>query len=236
MIVTGSAKRVGRAVVEHLASLGHPVCIHFFQSAKDAQSLATRIREQGGQAVTVGADLTDSEGAARAIMESCQQLGTPVALINNASVFMPESLSEATADSFDKTLATNVKTPLILSREFAKLAKVGQIINIADWRGLHPIPGHLTYTLSKATLITLTQLLAQELAPNIRVNAIAPGALLPASHGLDGDVELADRNPLRRAGGTEAVVTAVEYLMKAKFVTGEVLRVTGGEELGAVPK
>jgi NAD(P)-dependent dehydrogenase (short-subunit alcohol dehydrogenase family) len=231
VVVTGGAKRVGRSIVEYFASRGHPVCIHYFRSGDDAESLAEQIGEQGGRVVTVQADLTQSEEAAQRIMSACLSLGTPTALINNAAAFRPESLAETTAESFDTTLATNVKTPLVLSREFAKIATVGQIINIADWRGLHPIPGHLTYTLSKAALIAMTQLLAQELAPNIRVNAIAPGALLPASHGLDQGIDLAARNPLRRPGGTEAVVNAVDYLMKASFVTGEILRVTGGEEL-----
>jgi NAD(P)-dependent dehydrogenase (short-subunit alcohol dehydrogenase family) len=231
VIVTGAAKRVGRAIVENLAELGYPICIHYFRSSDEAESLAAQIRARGGRVVTVGADLTHSEAAARAILDACLKLGMPTTLINNASSFFPESLGDATADSFDSTMATNVKTPLILSREFAKVAPTGQIINVADWRGLHPIPGHLSYTLSKAALIALTQLLALELAPDIRVNAIAPGALLPASHGLPEELELSARNPLRRVGGTRAVVEAVDYLMKASFVTGEVLRVTGGEEL-----
>lgn len=237
VIITGCALRVGRAIAEHLAARGYPICIHYRHSASAANILAAGIRDRGGSAVTVAADFTEPAKAVEQIYSACSTLGRPTLLINNASVFAAESLMEITSESFDATMATNLKAPLLLSQRFADCWSGAhshgadpQIINIADWRGLRPIPGHLTYTLTKASLIALTELLALELAPTIRVNAIAPGALLPASSGPE-PTPLERRNPLLQVGGTEAVVRAIEYLCTARFVTGEVMKVTGGEEL-----
>lgn len=231
VIVTGAAKRVGRGIALRLAELGYPICVHYLNSRAEAQQLVSSIRDVGVAAVTVRADLSNPESAADAIMEACLEIGTPAALINNAAVFQPESIAEVNSDSFLSTMAINLQAPLLLTREFAKSTTEGQVINIVDWRGTRPVPGHLSYTLAKSGLVALTQLLAQELAPRIRVNAVAPGALLPASHGMDEGLELAARNPLRKAGGIAPVVHAVEYLMSAEFVTGEILHVTGGEQL-----
>jgi pteridine reductase len=129
----------------------------------------------------------------------------------------------------------NLKAPAFLCREFAARHQAGQpaaIVNIADWRGLRPVPGHFSYTLTKAGLVALTQLLALELAPDIRVNAVAPGAILPPP-GAGSDVlqRLAQQVPLKRHGGPADITEAILYLLRADFVTGEVLCVTGGEHL-----
>jgi len=181
--------------------------------------------------VTVKADLAQSTEAVQQIFSACTTLGAPQILINNAAIFTAQSLHEVDGPSFDETIAVNLKAPTLLCRQFASAASSGQIINIADWRGLRPIPGHLSYTLSKAGLIALTEMLALELAPRIRVNAIALGAILPAETGADEELDIESRNPLRRAGGITAVVSAVDYLLNTPFVTGETLRLTGGEEL-----
>ncbi|MEO2011060.1 MAG: SDR family NAD(P)-dependent oxidoreductase [Pirellulaceae bacterium] len=231
VIVTGAGRRIGRALVEYLSGVGHPVCLHYFRSDDSAEQVASSLRDRGGQVVTVKADLAQSTEAVQQIFSACTTLGAPQILINNAAIFTAQSLHEVDGPSFDETIAVNLKAPTLLCRQFASAASSGQIINIADWRGLRPIPGHLSYTLSKAGLIALTEMLALELAPRIRVNAIALGAILPAETGADEELDIESRNPLRRAGGITAVVSAVDYLLNTPFVTGETLRLTGGEEL-----
>jgi pteridine reductase len=231
VIVTGAGRRIGRVLVEYFAAKGHPVCLHYFRSGDAAESLASSLRDRGATVVTVKADLAQTTQAVRKIFAACTDIGTPQILVNNAAIFSAESLLQVDGPSFDETIAVNLKAPTLLSRQFASVASSGQIINMADWRGLRPIPGHLSYTLSKAGLIALTEMLALELAPAIRVNAIASGAILPAESGADEGLDMDARNPLRRAGGTEAIVSAVDYLVNTSFVTGEILRLTGGEEL-----
>lgn len=235
-IVTGGAVRLGRSIALSLAEQGCALCIHYWQSAEAARETLDAIRESGARGVIVQADLRDPGAAARRIVASAvAEFGRVDVLVNSASIFEPGTLAETSEEAWDRHFAINLKAPFLLCREFAARLQPAQraaIVNLADWRGLRPVPGHLAYTLTKSGLIALTRLLAQELAPRVQVNAVAPGAVLPpAGAGPDHLEGLLDEIPLARTGTPDEVTRAVLFLLQSEFVTGEVLHVTGGQEL-----
>lgn len=241
-VVTGGAVRIGRAVSLALSQAGMRLCLHYGTSEGAASQTARLIRDAGGDVVTVQADLSQPAQAARVIMQAAQTaFGQVDVLVNNAAIFEAGTLADLTQAQWDRHQAINLTAPTFLCREFARLSaeqgdRPGSIVNVVDWRALRPQPGHLAYTLSKAGLVALTQILAQELAPTIRVNAIAPGAILPPP-GADARFEqrLSSVIPLRHTGSPADITAAVLYLLQADFVTGEILQVTGGQQL-AVPQ
>jgi NAD(P)-dependent dehydrogenase (short-subunit alcohol dehydrogenase family) len=235
-IVTGGAVRIGRAISLALADAGAAVVVHSSHSDAQARQTAEEIISGGGQAVAVSADFSNPVPAATSVMQAAiDRFGRVDVLINSAAIFAPGTLASTSEADWDRHFAINLKSPCFLCREFAARHTPGNsasIVNIADWRGLRPAPGHLAYTLTKAALVALTEILAQELAPEIRVNAIAPGAILPpAGAGQDYMERLAENVPLRRSGSVDDVASAVLFLLRSDFITGEVLRVTGGEDL-----
>lgn len=235
-VVTGGAVRLGRELAERLAREGVHVCLHYCASADAAEETLTRLREYRVRATAVQADFTRPADAARTVFDHAErELGPVEVLVNSAAVFVPGSLADSTEADWDRHHNVNLKAPVLLCREFARRlpdGARGHIVNIVDWRGLRPVPGHLAYTIAKSGLVAATLLLAQELAPRIQVNAIAPGAILPPPGEPDAYLErLADRIPLRRTGRPEDVADALVYLLQADFVTGAVLPVTGGEGL-----
>jgi pteridine reductase len=234
-LVTGGAVRLGRAMVEVLADEGAAVCIHCCSSRDAAEQAAESIRRRGGSAGVVSGDFSHPATAAPAVIQQAEELlGGLDILVNSAAIFEPETLDEVCEEQVDRHLAINLKGPLFLSQAFvATLAgQPGQIVNIVDWRALRPIPGHLIYTMTKAGLVALTRMLALELAPHVRVNAIAPGAILPPPGAGDHYQQLlARRVPLGRMGSPRDITDALLYLLRSEFVTGEVLTVTGGESL-----
>ncbi len=236
-LVTGGAVRLGQAVVLRLADEGAAVGIHYCQSSEAARKTLSMVSQRGVDAAMFQADLAADvpEMAARLFDTVEERLGPVQLLVNNAAIFESGTLLNTNEASWDRQFALNLKAPVWLAHEFARRLPSGMegaIINIADWRGVRPVPGHLAYTLTKSGILALTKILAQELAPQIRVNAIAPGALLPPSQG---DVQqwdrLRERIPLRRCGHPDDLADAVLYLASTRFVTGEVLCLTGGEEL-----
>jgi pteridine reductase len=243
-IVTGGAVRIGRAISLALARQGLRVCLHYGSSQDAAQQTADEIREAGGEVTLVQADLADPVNAAGTIVDAAlEAFGRVDVLINNASIFEPATLSDLSADHWHRHQAINLAAPVFLCQRFAAAVREhddasGAIINIVDWRAQQPQPGYLAYTISKAGLVALTKLLAQELAPAIRVNAIAPGAILPpAGVGDDYEQRMSSVIPLGRTGGPEDITAAVLFLLGADFITGEVLHVTGGQQLQVpVPK
>lgn len=233
-VVTGAAKRLGKAIALSLADAGCDVCLHYGRSRDAVEETAAEVRARGVRSVAVPADLSSPRDAAETIFTAAEQLGSVGILINSAAIFGEGTLLTTTDDDWDRHFAVNLRAPFHLCREFARrhaAGTPGQIVNIADWRATRPGTGHLAYTLTKSALVTLTRILALELAPDMQVNAIAPGAILPA---VDSDVaafeRLADGIPLRRTGGPKDVTDAVLYLLRSAFVTGELLHVTGGEE------
>jgi NAD(P)-dependent dehydrogenase (short-subunit alcohol dehydrogenase family) len=236
-VVTGGAVRLGRSLAERLAREGADVCLHCHSSVAAAAKTLEQIRACGVRATVVQADFSRPAHATRAVFDhAARELGPVNVLVNSAAIFLPGNLEDTTEADWDRHHNVNLKTPILLSQEFARRlpdGARGHIVNIVDWRGLHPVPGHLAYTLAKSGLVAATRLLAQELAPRIQVNAIAPGAILPPPGEPDAYLErLATRIPLGRTGRPEDVADALVYLLQSEFVTGAVLPVTGGEELG----
>jgi pteridine reductase len=233
-IVTGGAVRVGRALALALANQGANLVIHYGRSAGPAQELVAEIEKGGRQAVAVRADLRQSVKASQVVQRAVERFGRVDILVNSAAIFEPGTLAHTTEEHWDRHFDINLKSPFFLAQAFA--AQVGegggQIVNITDSRAMRPRPGHLAYTLTKSALISLTQILAQELAPNIRVNAIALGAILPPPGKNQAYLDkLAETIPMRRVGSPDRVARALLYLLEADFVTGDVIFVSGGEHL-----
>jgi pteridine reductase len=235
-IVTGAAVRLGREIALGLARAGVDLVLHYHQSAAAAAETAALIESLGRRAALVQADLADPEPAARAILDAAAAaFGRADILVNSASIFERSSLRDSTAGAWDRQFAINLQAPFCLCQEFARRRppdRRGHIINIADWRALRPGTGHLVYTLTKSGLVALTRMLAQELAPGVQVNAVAPGAILPpANKGPEYLERLARQIPLGRPGSPGDVVESVLFLLRSEFITGEVVHVTGGQEL-----
>lgn len=234
-LVTGGAVRIGKALALALAGKGVKIALHYGLSAEAAEETAAAIRELGSEAAPLMADLSKSGAAVDLIERSHDRFGRIDILINSAAIFLPGGIADTNEDDWDQQFAINLKSPFFLARAFALRHPPGEsglIVNIADWRAFRPGADYLAYTLTKAGIVTMTRSLASALAPQIRVNAIAPGAILPPP-GADDDYlhRLAEKIPLRRSGSPEELVKGLLYLAEADFVTGEVLFIDGGEHL-----
>lgn len=235
-IVTGGAVRLGRALADRLAREGLDVCIQYSSSQAAAADAVPALRAQGVRAAAVQADFTDPVAAARRVVEQAvQELGRVDVLINCAAIFEPGTLAETDEANWDRHLNINLKAPAYLCREFTKAlspGSTGHIVNIVDWRALRPGVGHLAYTVAKSGLVALTSILAQELAPRVQVNAIAPGAILPVPGSSPAEFAAIGRTtPLQRTGHPDDIADALIYLLRSEYVTGEVVHVTGGQHL-----
>ena len=239
-LVTGAAKRIGAVVARALHRRGLDVAIHYRTSRHDAKALArTLVRDRADSAATFGCDLRDS-GAPRALVaDVIARFGSLNVLVNNASSFYATPIESATEAEWDDLVGTNLKAPFFVSKAAAPFlaANRGAIVNLADIHGRNPVAGYPAYCSAKAGLIMLTRALALELAPNVRVNAVAPGiALWPVD---DNDEEAHERAiqlvPLRRGGSAEEVADAVTWLaLDAPYTTGEVIAVDGGRGIATV--
>ena len=234
-IVTGGAVRLGKALALALAGEGARLALHYNSSAGPAEASVAEIRALGSEAVALQADLSRSDQAASIVERAAQHFGGLDVLLNSAAIFEPADLAHTTEAAWDRHFAINLKLPFFLAQAFAAQVgkeQVAHIVSIADWRGDRPDPATLAYSLTKAGIISLTRALALALAPNIQVNAIAPGAILPPPGRdqayLDG---LAQDIPLGRVGSPADVAGALIYLLRSEFVTGETVFVTGGEQL-----
>ena len=247
-VVTGAAVRLGRAIALDLADAGADVLIHCHTHAAEAEEVAGLIRGKGRRAAVVRADLSDPVPAADAVLAAAERaFGRADLLVNSAAIFENAPLAEADEAHWDRHHAINLKAPFFLTRAFAALhrrtagphgpgdAATGCVVNLLDWRAGRPPADFLAYTAAKAGLLALTRGFAGQLAPRVRVNGVAPGAMLPEPGEHDDPAGWAARKipaiPLARVGGAAPVAAAVRYLCEADFVTGEVLHVTGGEEL-----
>ncbi|MCA9039836.1 MAG: SDR family oxidoreductase [Planctomycetaceae bacterium] len=235
-IVTGGAVRVGRAFALSLAEWGAKVVVHYGSSQAEAEETVKEIRSMGGTALPCSADLRHPTDAAEKLFSFCnQELGSASILVNSAAIFEAACFSETSPELLARTTAINFESPFFLSQQFAKQLPEdidGKIINIVDWRAEKIDGEYLAYSLAKNSLLELTKTLALELAPRVRVNAIAPGAILPPPGGSVEEFEQkAEAIPLKRTGSPDELVRALRYLLEAPFVTGEILHVTGGEHL-----
>ena len=234
-IVTGAARRVGREIALAMAERGLGVVVHHGTSTVEANVLVNRIRSQGGSAVAVSADLRDPRAAAIAVFEAAEELGEVTTLINSAAVFQNRALPWIDLYHCNVHLSVNLLAPIFLSQQFIRQLGEGQrghIINILDWRAQRPGADHLVYTSTKAALSSVTKSLALQLAPLIQVNGLAPGAILPPEDRSNWHEQRAITSiPLKRTGSPKELVDAINFLLDSNFITGEILNVSGGEEL-----
>ena len=233
VLVTGAAKRLGRAIALHLAREGWNVAIHYHGSADEAESAAAEASAKGVKAATLKADLSREEESAALIGRAAAALGPLTALINSASLFENDDWQSASRASWDAHMETNLRAPFVLSQAFARqVPGQGAIVNIIDQRVLKPTPQFMSYSLSKAGLYWLTTTLAQALGPNIRVNAVGPGPTMRNVRQSEADfARQRDATVLRRGAEPDDVAKAVAYLLGAEAVTGQMLAVDGGQHL-----
>tara|TARA_B100000676_G_scaffold288172_1_gene319489 strand:- start:259 stop:1014 length:756 start_codon:yes stop_codon:yes gene_type:complete len=233
-LITGGAKRIGAAIATTLHAAGMDLVIHFRRSAAEAQSLADALNDtRPNSVVLVKGDLEKSEDSAVLAQQAIEAFGRMDALINNASAFFPTPIGEVTNDDWEALMGVNLKAPFFLSQACAKTltSTHGAIINLTDIYADRPLPHHPVYSASKAGLVALTRSLAQELGPNVRVNAIAPGAIIwPESNDSEENQnEIIRRTPLGRLGDPQDIADTVKFLLRdAPFITGQIINVDGG--------
>ncbi len=234
-LITGGAKRIGSHITQDLAARGYPVIIHCNRSTTQAEALAQRIRDHGGKAAVVSADLSDDKQVASLMEQATQPFGPIELLVNNASVFEDDRIGSLTHDLWDRHFAVHVKAPVFLAQAMAEALpedKQGLIINITDQRVQKLNPQFISYTLSKTALWTATRTLAQALAPAIRVNAIAPGPTLPSERQQPGDFEKqVDAVLLKKAPLLDEFASTIDYLWRTRSVTGQMIALDGGQHL-----
>ena len=235
VLVTGAAKRLGRAIALHLADTGWAVAVHYNASQGDAEETVAALHEKGVHAAAINADLTMEDDTERLIERAREAVGPLTALINNASVFENDSITTMTRASWDKHMEANLRAPLVLSRNFAEQLPEraeGAIVNLLDQRLLKPTPQFLSYGVSRAGLHWLTITLAQALAPRIRVNGVAPGPTLRNERQSEAHFKRQQESTILGRGATpEDIARAVAYLIDARAVTGQMIAVDGGQHL-----
>jgi pteridine reductase len=232
VLVTGGGRRLGRAFAEALAAGGAHLAVHHGRSSEGAAEVVDQARAGGVRAVALQADLESEDQAAGLLGRATEALGEIDWLVNSAAVFEPLGIDDTSAQAWDRHQAINLRAPFLLCQAFARLraGRQGVIVNLLDWRALHPGADHLPYTIAKAGLAALTQSLAVALAPAIRVNGLALGAILPPSDGGGGDV--IRKVPLARWARVEEAVDALLFLLAGpSFVTGSILHLDGGRRL-----
>lgn len=234
VLVTGAARRVGRALALGMACAGATIVIHHGHSVDDAATLQAEISALGGQSHVLQADLANLDEVQKVIPQALAW-GPLYALVNNAAIYQPLTIDNTDRKSWQQHLDINLTTPLLLSQAFARSLPQGtngRIVNILDWRALRPGADHLPYTVSKAGLVALTQSLAQALAPRINVNGIALGAILPPSDGKANPAELIKSIPAGRWADLDEVVETLIFLLSGPaYITGEIIHVDGGRHL-----
>ena len=235
VLVTGAARRLGRAIALDLAAHGWNVAIHYNTSQEDADSAARAARAFGADAAILKCDLSKESETATLVDRAAKEIGPLTALINSASLFENDDWQSATRKSWDDHMETNLRAPLLLSQMFARQLPEnarGNIINIIDQRVLKPTPQFLSYSVSKAGLHWLTTTLAQGMGPRIRVNAVGPGPTLKNPRQSDADFSRQrDATILGRGADPADICGAVRYLLEAEAVTGQMIAVDGGQHL-----
>ena len=236
VLVTGAARRIGRAIALDLAAEGWAVAVHYHGSPDDAEQTIQEIEAFDGRAVAVQADLSDGAEAATLVTKATEKLGTPLtALINNASVFDDDRLQDFTPAGWQNHMSVNLMAPAVLSQNFAAQrhgGATGNIINMIDQRVLKLNPQYFSYTASKSALWTLTQTMAQALAPTIRVNAIGPGPTLANTRQSAADFAAeAAKTPLEKGPALEEICRTVRFLLETPSITGQMMALDGGQHL-----
>lgn len=229
-LVTGAARRIGRALALAAADAGYDVAVHHRDSEHETEETAAAVRDRGVHACVLGGDLAKDPQSL--IYEARETLGPLTLLVNNASVFLDDRLETVARETWDAHMETNLHAPIALTQAFAAQGGEGLVVNITDQRVWRPNPRFFSYSLSKAGLWWATQTMAQALAPRIRVNAIGPGPTLPSIHQKLEDFDAEAKNvPLQRRASPAEIATALRYLIDAPSVTGQMIAVDGGQHL-----
>ena len=235
-LVTGAAQRIGRAIALALARDGYAVALHHNSSHEAAAALAREIAGAGGRAAPVRADLAREDETATLVERSAAALGPVRVLVNNAAAFERDEAADASRESWDRHMETNLRAPFVLMQRMAAALPpeaAGNMINLIDQRVWNLTPHFVTYTLSKAGLWTLTRTMALALAPRIRVNAIGPGPTLPSPRQSEAQFARQQRaTPLRRGTSPEEIADAVRFILAAPALTGQMIALDGGQHLG----
>jgi pteridine reductase len=237
-LVTGAARRVGAQLVRALHAEGANLAIHCHRSLAEAERMSTELNAvRPDSAQVFSADLRDASQPVRLVAQACERFGGLNLLINNASSFYPTPLGSITLAQWQDLMGTNLQAPLFMAQAAAAPLKAsrGAIINIVDIHGLRPLRDHTVYSTAKAGLIMLTRALARELAPEVRVNAVAPGAVLWPEAGMDEErkEKILEQTPLHRPGSPADIARAVLFFAAdSPFVTGQILAVDGGRSIG----
>jgi NAD(P)-dependent dehydrogenase (short-subunit alcohol dehydrogenase family) len=234
-LVTGGARRIGRAIALALAEVGYAIAIHANRATAEADTLRGEIARSGGRAAIVHADLEDHAAVAALVPAAVAAIGPLTLLVNNAAMFEPDEIGRLDRALWDRQFATNLRAPVFLAQAFA--AQVAQdagasIVNVLDQRVLKPTPQFVSYALSKSALHAATRMLAQALAPNVRVNAVAPGPTFASARQQPADfASQSAALPLGRGPAPEEIAAAVVFLAGARSVTGQTLAVDGGQHI-----
>lgn len=237
-LVTGAAKRIGNKLATRLHANGHAVIIHYHHSAGEAESLVACLNDaRPASAVAIQANLCDSDDVRTLARQALAWRGKVDVLINNASMFYPTPLAKADSNDWQQLMGSNAQGPLFLSQALAPalMQSAGTIINMIDMHIDRPLPNHSIYCMAKSALASLTRSLATELAPAVRVNGIAPGAILWPERDMDDDDKQAmlDTIPLERLGTPDDIADAACFLLTAQYITGQILYVDGGRSVHA---
>jgi pteridine reductase len=238
-LITGGARRIGAATAQLLHSKGWNIVVHYRTSSTQAEQLTAQLNSQRPHSAhALAADLTQLPALALLAQQAVAQWGRLDALINNASTFYPTPVGSATAQQWDDLIGSNVKAPFFLAQELAPTLRqnAGAIINIADIHAERPLAEHPLYCIAKAGNVMLTKSLARELAPTVRVNGVAPGAIMwpedTAELSADAKAAIVDKIALKRTGEAHDIARAIGFLLsEAPYITGQILSVDGGRTL-----
>lgn len=232
-LVTGAGKRIGQAVALRLAREGADVVVHYNSSKPEAKATVGAIQKVGPRAIALPADLRSVSEIRRMFERAAREFGRLDILVNGAANFCPSRVEDTTEELWDTVLDTNLKSLFFCAQAAAPLLKKsgGSIINFGDVGGILPWTGYIAHCAAKAGVVMLTKCLAKALAPDVRVNAIAPGTISLPGDPPEVEREFLKRAPLRRTGTAEDVAEAVLFMVQAKFMTGQVLVLDGGRTL-----
>jgi len=235
VLVTGAARRLGRAIALDFGRRGWRVGVHYRDSAEEAAAVVAEIVRSGGTAAAFAADLARLDSFRPLLQASTEALGAPTCLVNNAACFDWDTIDSLDEATWSTNLDVNLRAPVFLTQAFAKALpaeRAGNVINLIDQKVLRPDPEHFSYTIAKSALWTATQTMAQALAPRIRVNAIAPGPVLKASGQTDADFALEARATLlQQPVSADDVTAAIRFLLDTPSITGQAIALDAGQHL-----
>jgi NAD(P)-dependent dehydrogenase (short-subunit alcohol dehydrogenase family) len=235
-LVTGAAKRLGRATALALADDGYDIAVHYGSSKTEADAVVAAIKAKGRDAVAIAADLSQESATMTIVAAATKALGPLTCLVNNASLFERDEALTVTRASWDAHFETNLRAPFVLMQEFARQLPAeanGAIVNILDERVWNLTPHFVSYTLTKAGLWTLTQVMAMALAPRIRVNAIGPGPTLPSPRqSAEQFAKQQASVPLQHGATPEEIAAGVRFILSSGAMTGQMIALDGGQHLG----